>query len=530
MKRKHILSILLLVMTLFLVACGNKGEGNSSNSNNSKPIVIGIASDWKTLDPARAYEVYGNFYFYATYQNLYMMEGDEMVPQPALAKDHSIDESGLVYTFNLNEGQKFSSGNELTSEDVVFSLNRTINIKDNASAMASGVEKVEAKDKYIVEITLKEKDSSFLAKLTNNAFAVLDSKVLKENGGSDKEDASVEDTASTFLDSNSAGSGPYVLSKWTQNTEMILEKNPNYTGEVNAERIIIKEMPDPNTQIQALEKGEIDVALTVGPDQVKALKSDGNGKVVSAPTSTISFLLMNHDDSIGKEISNPLVQQAVRYAIDYKGFQTLAGEGALLPLSFVQDGFIGAKSKSSDFQDLEKAKSLMKEAGLENGFTIPLTVANFDSEGLSWTTMGEKIKEDLAKININVEIKTGEIGVVIEDYRTGKSPFLLMHWSPDYYDLNNQLAFLPGDIVGTRANWLEKDNSGLAEISKIVKGEVDQQKREELSIKMQEELLNNSPYAFLIQHPKSFAVSNNLEGVTYNDMFKLQLNKLKLTE
>ncbi|MEH7108736.1 ABC transporter substrate-binding protein [Bacillus sp. JJ1764] len=533
MKKIALLAITFM-LALSLIACSKK-QGNSTttggtSSSNADTIVIGVASDWKTMDPARAYEVYGNFYFYATYENLYMVEGSDLTPKPALAKDYTVDDSGLVYTFTLDEGHKFSSGNPVTANDVVFSINRTKNLKGNAAALAEGVAKVEAKDDKTVVITLKEKDASFLAKITNNAFAVLDSKVMKEKGGSDAEDASTADKASTYLDGASAGSGPYVLKKWTANTEMVLEKNPNYKGTVHANKIIIKEMPDPNTQIQALENGDIDVALSVGPDQVKSITAGGKAKVVSAPTSTISFLLMNNKPEIGKEMANPFVQQAVRYALDYKGFQQLAGDGALLPLSFVQKGFVGAKSRPANYQNIEKAKDLMKKAGYEKGFTVPLTAANFDSEGLSWVTIAEKVKEDLAKINIKVEIKTGEIGVVIDDYRNGKSPFLVMHWSPDYYDLSNQLAFVPGDIVGKRANWEPKDNAELVSLAEQAKVEIDETKRAEISGKMQDIMAENSPYAFLVQHPKSFAVSSRLEGVAYNDLCKLHLNDLKLSK
>jgi peptide/nickel transport system substrate-binding protein len=239
---------------------------------------------------------------------------------------------------------------------------------------------------------------------------------------------------------------------------------------------------------------------------------------------------MNDKAEIGKQMANPLVQQAVRYALDYKGFQQLAGNGALLPLSFVQKGFVGAESRPDNYQNIEKAKELMKQAGYEKGFTVPLTAANFDSEGLSWTTIAEKVKEDLAKINIKVEIKTGEIGAVIEDYRNGKSPFLVMHWSPDYYDLSNQLAFIPGDIVGKRANWLPSANPELVSYAEQAKVEIDNTKRAEISGKMQEIMAENSPYAFLVQHPKSFAVNSKLEGVSYNDLCKLHLNDLKLSK
>lgn len=528
--RKFYLVAITLTLSLLLFACGSQSESGGSSSSSEDTIVIGIASDWKTMDPARAYEVYANFYFNATYENLYMLEGSDFTPKPALATGHEIDDSGLVYTFTLDEGRTFSSGNEVTADDVVFSINRTINIKDNASALAEGVEKVEAKDDNTVEITLKEQDSSFLSKLTSNAFAIVDSKVVIEEGGTDAEDASTEDSASAFLNGTSAGSGPYVLKKWTENTEMVLEKNPNYNGEVQTDRIIIKEMPDPNTQIQGVESGEIDVALSVGPDQVSDIKEGGNVEVVSAPTSTMTFLLMNDDADIGKEMADPLVQQAVRYALDYEGYLNLAGDGSLLPLSFVQDGFTGGESKSNDFQNIEQAKDLMKEAGYEDGFTVPLTAANFDSEGLSWTTIAEKVKSDLAEINIDVEIKTGEVGVVIEDYRNGESPFLIMHWSPDYFDFNNQLAFIPEDVVGARANWEAAGQEELIELANQARVEIDESKRAEISTEMQEMMVENSPYAFLVQHPKTFAISSNLEGVTYNDLFKIPLHELKLSK
>lgn len=527
--RKNYLLAIMLTLTLILVGCGQKSENDESSSSEGDTIAVGIASDWKTMDPARAYEIYANFYFYATYENLYMLEGSDFTPKPGLATGHEVDDSGLVYTFTLDEGRKFSSGNDVTVDDVVFSINRTINIKDNASALAEGVEKVEATDENNVAITLKEQDASFLSKLTSNAFAIVDSKVVTEEGGTDAENASTADEATAYLDSASAGSGPYVLKKWTQNTEMVLEENPHYNGTVNASKVIIKEMPDPNTQIQALENGEIDVALSVGPDQVSSIQDSEYAEVVSSPTSTMSFLLMNDDADIGKEMSDPLVQQAVRYVLDYDGYLDLAGEGSLLPLSFVQDGFTGAKSKPDDYQDIEQAKELMKEAGYEDGFTVPLTAANFDSEGLSWTTIAEKVKDDLAEININVEIETGEISVVIEDYRSGKNPFLVMHWSPDYFDLNNQFAFIPDDIVGTRANWDPKGHEELIDLAEQARVEIDEKKRADISGKIQELIAEDSPYAFLVQHPKMFAVSSELEGATYNDLFKLPLNELKFS-
>ncbi len=530
--KKLALLVITMMLVVSLAACGSKDKDTDTNTSgtNSKKLVVGVTSDWKTMDPGRAYEVFANFYFYQTYENLYMYEGSDLSnPKPRLAKEYKVDATGLVYTFTMDEGHKFSSGNPVTAMDVAFSFNRTMNLNDNAAALTKGIAKVESPDDKTVVVTLTEKDASFLTKITGNAFAVLDSKLVKEKGGTDAANASSADKASTFLNEQSAGSGPYVLKKWTKDTEMVLEKNPNYKEKdsVSIDQVIIKEISDPNVAAQMVGKSDIDIALNVGTNQVSTLKNNNKVKVESSPTATESFLLMNNSKDIGGPMSDPLVQQAVRYALDYNGYKKLAGDGALLPLSFVQKGMTGAKERPANYQNIDKAKELMKQAGYENGFTTDLIAAEFDSEGLSWTTIAEKAKEDLSKIGIKVEIKTGDIGKVIEDYRAGKTPFLVMHWSPDYFDLNNQLAFVPGENVGMRANWEASANPELVELSNKVKVELDTKKREELSGQMQDIMAEKSPYAFLVQHPKVYVINSELEGVAYNDLCKVQFKDIK---
>ena len=168
--------------------------------------------------------------------------------------------------------------------------------------------------------------------------------------------------------------------------QLVLKRNPNYWGNTsNVDTIIIKEIPDANTQISMLEKGEIDAALTLNNDNIGQLANQEGIVIKKGQTAITTFLMMNRDASIGNEISNPDVQRAVRYAIDYKGLLALCGDGASLPLNIVPEGFVGSKTKPEDYQDLAKAKELMKQAGYEDGFSINMTVANYDSEGMQWT-------------------------------------------------------------------------------------------------------------------------------------------------
>ena len=116
--------------------------------------------------------------------------------------------------------------------------------------------------------------------------------------------------------------------------------------------------------------------------------------------------------------------------------------------------------------------------------------------------------------------------------RQGKLPFLLMHWSPDYYDINNQLVFLPGGMVATeRVRWeMDEANARMAELGRLIEGESNYDQRAKYAEELQDLLDADSPYAFLLQHPKSYAVSDKLENVTYNDVAKLQLADLAVKE
>ena len=187
-KHTRILALLLaLCMALSLAACSGNSGSSGSSSASGKTVVIGCQTDLVTLDPGNMYEPYANMISNAAYDMLYRVKPGTMGdPEPSVATGYKVDESKKVYTFTLRKDVVFASGNKLTAKDVVWSINRVLNMKDsNAYSMVKGITKVEAPDDYTVVFTLEDADASFLVKTTSNAYCILDSEVVMQHGGSD---------------------------------------------------------------------------------------------------------------------------------------------------------------------------------------------------------------------------------------------------------------------------------------------------------------------------------------------------------
>ncbi|MEG1500487.1 MAG: ABC transporter substrate-binding protein, partial [Clostridiales bacterium] len=337
------------------------------------------------------------------------------------------------------------------------------------------------------------------------------------------------DTAQQFLNGKSAGSGPYIMESYTPDVEIVLKRNENYWGTKPAvETIIIKDVPEANTQLLTLQQGDIDIAFNLNSDQISQIKDDQKLQVITTPTKTIGFLMMNMDPKIGGPMADPKVQQAVRYALDYQGLHTLIGEGTITPASIIQVGFFGAlEARDPGYTNLDKAKALLKEAGYESCFNIDMPVCTLAPEGIPLPTIAQKVKEDLSKVNITVNIQTSDwAGGYGDEYRNGTLPFTAMYWAPDYNDPNTQLDFLPGYNVGLRAGWQTAMAPDLAAYYTKITGAKDNAAKEAALKEMQELSADNMPFIPYAQYPKNIAVKKGLQGVEFSNVYRLDLSKL----
>lgn len=455
--KKFLASLLSIVVVLSLVACGS-GSGTSDSSDDgtdsadsASQVVVGLSMAYTSLDPAYSYEWDGEMTIHSVYDTLVTTSAeDESEILPSVASSWEISDDNLTYVFTLNEGIHFTTGKELTAEDVVYCLNRVKGVQGNPSFLLDTVESIEATDTYEVTLTLNTVNPAILSILTRATFGIYDSEVAAANGGTCDEN----DTLQSWMDSNpSIGSGAYQITSYTSGSEVILEKfEDSKLRTASIDKIIVRNIADASTQQMELLAGDIDFALDLTADQIAVIETEEDIQIIEGETYDIFFLMMNVSEEYGEELSNELVREAIKYAIDYDGLCTLAGNGAFTPTGIIPSGFLGYAGESTTLRDVDYAKELLAEAGYADSFEFDCgVIPDMAPDGVSFMTLAEKIQSDLAEAGITMNIISQEASVYLEGYRNGTQQAVVSQWGPDYYDSNNQLAFLPGNTVGLRA-------------------------------------------------------------------------------
>jgi peptide/nickel transport system substrate-binding protein len=490
-------------------------------------IVIGHAEITEAYDPAHAFNPTSGMVNRVAYDTLVTFpDADASSIEPLLAHAWSISDDGLVYTFSLRDDVAFSNGDPLTAEDVVFSFDRLKNVRAQPSFLADPIASLEALDDLTVAITLGAARPSFLAELANTAFSVTNAAVVRANGGTDGEDAAQSDTAQSYLNQTSAGTGAYLLESWSPQDRTVLVRNPGYWGEQPFfDRVIIVNIPEAATQRVALVSGNIDLATDLTPDQVVALEGNDDIGIFLGPGSWTHFLLMNRDPDIGGPMADPLVARAVRYALDYQGYRDLWA-GSVTPGSNMWIGLAGAYGQDRAMErDLERARELLAEAGYPDGFEVTLQYPDLTFAGVSLSTNAQKIQADLADVGITVRLLPGEVQVALEGYRSGQQGFAYWFWGPDKLDPVDFLEFLPGGkVAGERARWTPEmaDAETLALIEQAYQ-ESDTAVRLELFARLQDYAQEHSAFAPFNVPAIQTAFRADIEGYLWHPQWGLDV-------
>jgi peptide/nickel transport system substrate-binding protein len=507
-------TLLLLVVMISIVMIGSV-----TNAQDEKVLVVGVNINIDYMDPAQSFSFSGGLIQRSVYNRLLYFPTDGVDPlQPDLATSWEASADGLSYTFKIRDDVTFSNGDPLKASDVVFSLTRFKNIKGNGAFLADTIDNIEALDDYTVRINLNAPDPAILAKITNGGLSVVNEKVVRENGGNDDENADETDTAEQFFQQSSAGSGPYILTSYEQDVQIVLERNENYWGEPPYfDKVIFSHIPESATQKVALESGDIDIALDVSPDQIPALESDPDIIVGQSASSSIHYIAMNRDPEIGGPLADPTVDLAIRYALDYEGIRFLNSPNSATPAAMVPIGFFGALPPDQGFtRDVDKAKELLSEAGFADGFDAEMLYWSSSEGGVDRDATAQKIQSDLAEIGINLTlVPVGDVNSWLDPYRAGTLQMTMATWGPDFPDPANYLHFVPAPegqkLVSNRINWTEANaDPEILALRDAAAVEVDPVKRAEDYVGIQKYEQEKGPWVPFLQPVQQIAYRSNI--------------------
>jgi peptide/nickel transport system substrate-binding protein len=504
----------------YAIARGALGGSALAASPSADSLVAGFSFDIKTLDPGRQLENGSSNVGHATYDSLVTFDGEDLTtPKPSLATGWKISPDGKTYTFTLRRNVRFASGNPLTSADVKWSFDRVRYIKGNAAFLLDGVQDVLAPDPDTVVIQLDAPRPAILPILSSPVLGAVDSKVAMQNGADAGPDAKQKDQAENYLNTHSAGSGPYIMESHTPNQEIVLVKNlTHWRGAPPISRIVIRNVQEPATEELLLKKGDLEIAWGIGPDEARSLRTAPGVTVKTTPALNLLYVIMNNNPQVGGPFSNPKVQQAVRYAIDYAGILTLAGPGSVRLAGVIPTNLPGALPSGEAVKtDLDRARQLLKEANagdLKGQLSFSTGRVFY---GVEFGIVAEKVQQDLAKVGIQVALDGLPSSVALQKYRDAKNQLGVWAWAADYPDVSDYLVFVPGRTVAKRAGWPSDSSPQAQELSQLAakaETEVDNAKRAALYRQVNRKIAEIGPYVPLFQPVAPYAFRSTLKGVT----------------
>lgn len=356
----------------------------------------------------------------------------DLSPKPDLAKDWTVSEDGLTFTFNLHEGVKWHDGTDFTSDDVKFSFEELLfKFHNVGKGLADYVEAIETPDASTVVFKLSAPNDVIMTFIAGQGF--IQARHIYGEGDPMENPANLAPV----------GTGPFRFVDWQRGQQIILERNPDYflEDQPNVDRIITRFIPEASARIRALEAGEVDYVTyaDLPPSMVAELEDNPDVTVTSKgheAWGSITELMMNLDS---EPFNDKRVRMAVDHALDIEFIIEKAVFGLARPATGPISSELGWAYTPDTTQydyDVETAKTLLDEAGYpDDGGTRFSTSVIVNRANDAFVKAAQIVAEQLRGVGIEVEVKAldaatvaetvyvkREFGMYIQSLTTGPDP------------------------------------------------------------------------------------------------------------
>lgn len=457
---------------IYYNAFGFKYFGFASTPTNE--LALQIASEPDKLDPALNSTVDGACLAILAFSGLYAYdENQQLVPE--LAEGYEMSEDGMTYTFTMRDGLKWSDGETLDAEDVVYSWNRLAN-PDTAADYSYLATVIATNDDGTLQIEASEDGKTFTVHLNAPCAYFLDLCAFPAFYPVPQQAVEAADGADTnpgawALEAGFVTSGPMKLTEWKHNESMTYEPNENYwaADKVSLTKVSFMLSDDDAAIYSAFQDGSIQFADTIATDMMATVKSTPEfHKIDTLGTYYCGFNVNSElfDGLTVEQAAN--MRKAFSLLIDREYIVEAIAQAEQEPANtFIPTGMAdgqGGEFRQNDDaytypvedakgyytveytdEKVQEAIELLKSCGYEftddgmlsDATPINMTYLTNDSEGN--VKIGEAIQQDLAVIGVNLTVETREWSVFLNERKEGKFDFCREGWLADYNDPINML-------------------------------------------------------------------------------------------
>ena len=443
------------------------------------------------------------------------------------AQSFQASRDAKTYTFQLRRDIRFADGTPMTAADVVFSFRRLINLKGNPSFLLGGV-RVSAAGKYTVVLRSETPNTAIPAIVANTSLGIVNSKLAKRNGATAAAGADKTDKAEKWFNSaasRGAGSGPYLLRQYSTTSQIILEQNPRYWGRKPAfERVVVRNMVAA-TQFVNVQRGAHEVAIDLSAQQAQSLREQPTLSVKTQPSTWVFWLFANNNPDISTATPNKRFQsgRSLRARLPLVRGDSRAPErsrrgGSSRRCSSARCPAVGGQPKPQQGED--RARRVRRRRPDVHRSSIP---SDLTINGVAFATLAQRVQANLQDVGLKVELAGAPVGTWLDKYRNGTMAFGLSLWGPDYPDPADYLAFMPGELVGTRVGWPKGSDPALERLAARARVTTSDAARAPIYRQIQQRLNQTGPYFPLIQPTQVFASTKDLRGAVFNPLYSIDV-------
>ncbi len=506
MKRFFAFALIAVAIATTFVSAASKRGGK---------MTYGRYADSLFLDPVLNDANTDIWILLNIYDTLLQPTNDGKGTKPGLATRYKVSADGKTFTLTLRSGVKFSDGSPFTAADVKFSLDRAKNPDNGAwNGLIASIDTVTITNPTTVTLALKYPDPSLPAALATFNTAILPQKQFTASPG-----AKDEDKAKAFAE-KPIGTGPFVLTDWKKGSSMTLKRNPNYWAKGDdgqalpyVDEINFQIIPDDNTRILKLQSGELDGAEFIPLARVAELQKDPKLNMQLFPSTEVDSVIMNNRPKLKDGSDNPLsnvkVRQALNYATDKDAIIKLVTFGLAKPSkSFMSSATPLYAAQHGYVYNLEKAKTLLKQAGYANGLEVSTMIVSGNADQ---TAIASALQQMWSQIGVKLRIDQLESAANRAKYRANDFMMRVSKWTDDIAD--------PSEITGYFAIYKNVEslhtgfqNDQLEGIFEQSQREPSRAKRASLYRSIQKIYFDAAPIIFLYEAPYPVALQKYVKG------------------